>query len=183
MTRKSLVAVVVAVVLVLAAVGGYLWETGRTLDRVTVSTAPPECTGAVVRPSGLLLARRGMDCRIEVEVVNDSTRTVHVGAASFAYLGPQGGAVLRAGELEGYPSTGSDLDQRVTIDATIEPGESLGFRLPVRFRDRGCNEGGTTTFGDLVRVDVGWLGRERVAVAPEELRFRQRGPAAGCDRM
>lgn len=166
--------------------GAWWWTAGRTADDVHVTwTSGPECTVTEVRERQgrpTVDAVAGMRCTIQVEVRNDSGRTVRVGRAVAKFIGPETGTVVTA-DREATPEVrgaGGGLDAAYPLDVDLEAGERTRFRIVVRFHPEGCNHAVTIELSDWPTVEVEVLQRTFTLAAPQDFAFHRRGTTPGC---
>ncbi len=167
-------------------------------------TGVPECTGADVvshtekGPLGeeswsgpLIQAEREMRCVITVEVRNHSGGNVHLDHALLPFMGPDGGAVIKADTTADTdvwrtpPDIG--IDSLRLLDVTLHHGETTTFDISLAFRESGCSGGpgggGRTWVEGFPTVTVTTLGRTIDRPALDDLSFTQMSPSRGCGRM
>lgn len=193
------------VVLIIGLVLAWYRIAGQRAEQVEVMWADvPECTGADVvshteeGPLGeeswsgpLIRAERGMRCVITVEVRNRSGGNVHLDHALLPYMGPGGGAVIKADttadtDLWSTPPD-DDIDTLRLLDVTLHSGETTTFDISLVFRESGCSGGpgggGRTWVEGFPTVTVTSLGRTIDRPALNDLSHTQMSPSRGCARM
>lgn len=177
----------VGILLVIGLVaGGWVLWTSRAMSAVEVGwRGEPDCSGATLERDGhTIKAQDGMSCVITVEVRNTGGRTVHLDRAVLPFLGPGGGAVVRAGEIDGRDPApavaANDIDARIDLDHDLEGGETWTFRTLVVFRKNGCTSAGTGSFYGWPVVEIATLGRHGTATSSQELTYSRERQNPGC---
>jgi hypothetical protein len=108
----------------------------------------------------------GWRCDVVVTVHNDSWHSVRVTGAEAGFLGPDGGGETRAlpgtdgvvGEPVGASPT-DDLTAHWPVDLTVAARSSEVLRLPIGWREAGCDGAGLVTLGRFPTLLVESLGR------------------------
>lgn len=172
--RRVVAAVALAVLVVGAAVAGWMAVAADRLDHVVVRSGVPRCAGTEVVPRrgfGLeqvqaIRIREQMVCTLPVRVVNRGERPVDLERMVLPFMGPGGGAGARVEQLDGRAPLGPASYRNGRIDAvfplgsTLAAGERARFEVELTFRPRGCTSpGGLMTVGGMPRVVVSALGR------------------------
>jgi hypothetical protein len=127
---------------------------------------------------------RACDASVEVVVHNESGRSVHLGNAYAAYLGPNAGTVVRTAPsnlLDGATSDG--LDARCRLGRALGLREDATFQVVVAFRPGGCNDNGTSTTYGWPTLELTALGRGHTIASEQDFRFHRTGLTPGCRRM
>lgn len=183
--RRPVVWCVAVAALVAVGIGSWFAWTSMVASSLEVAwQGEPVCSGTdLARDAHTIRAEAEMSCVITVEVRNAGRQDVHLDTAVLPYLGPDGGSVLEAAEIDGRQPT---ADGRDTVDARVELGHDLGagdtwtFRTLVVFRDDGCTDAGTGHFDGWPAVRFEALGRDGSAAAPDELAYTRRSQNPGC---
>lgn len=122
-----------------------------------------------------------MKCVVDVVVENGSRRSVRLDVARAAFLGPDGGAVVRAAAQYGRQGPVDDgIDATYELHEEVAPGQQAAFAIVVEFRPGGCNDSGTVTFHGWPTVDLTVLGRGHQVAADRDFRFHREGSTPGC---
>ena len=179
--------VLLAAVLVVGLGSGvWVWGSSRAISDVEVAwRGEPACTGTgLEKDHHTIRAQQGMACVITVEVHNTGRWGVHLDRAVLPYLGPGGGGVVRAGEIDGRAprpaSTADDVDARIELDHHLDAGETWTFRTLVVFRADGCTDAGTGTFYGWPALVVRSWGRDGTVASPHDLVFSRERQNPGC---
>ncbi|WP_296604599.1 hypothetical protein [Nocardioides sp.] len=189
MNRRAAPAVMVLVAAVLVVglgSGVWVWGSSRAISDVEVAwRGAPECTGTrLEKDHHTIRAQPGMACVITVEVHNTGRRGVQLDSAVLPYLGPGGGAVVRAGEIDGRTpiaaSVADDIDARVELDHHLDAGETWTLRTLVVFRADGCTDAGAVTFYEWPALVVRSWGRDGTVASPQDLVVSRERQNPGC---
>ncbi|HEY1119710.1 MAG TPA: hypothetical protein VGE43_18495 [Acidimicrobiales bacterium] len=192
MSRRTLVLVTLAMVLVLVGVGcivGWRMVASRTLDGVSVQLTDSDCQGdgVEVRPRATptITTTRDMRCVFTITVDNTSGRDVHLGAVRAAVMGARTGSVIRAESIAGESPRGdaTAVDAVHDLDRSLRSGGRWEFEIVTVFNPRGCNDGGTLTIYDFPSVEVTALGVHRVVGGSSDLAFHNTIRTRGCRDM
>lgn len=193
MNRKTLFIVLglfSVVALILTVVAGWVMWSGRVAADVDIawSAQSPACDGTTVKKSSsqrpVIEAKRAMRCVITVEVSNRSGRTVHVGHAVAAMVGPRTGAVVTAENASrGVGSGEYDINALLPIDRDLRAGDSTVFDLVLVFHPRGCNDSGTLSSSSWPMVTIDVLGRSHELYGDKDFAFHRDGATPGCSRL
>jgi hypothetical protein len=197
--RPSVLKVAVPVTALILVVGVAVWFqlTSRALAAIEVLPQSMRCgvhdTPYVVLPDEMtdtapfigfdVTLRPRSFCQLEIFVVNNGSRTVHVDRAVFPGMGSggSGSALLEITENGGrFTRTGSGSDDTgdavFPIDESLDAGE--GYSKLFDLRTRAARFTGdrelTQTTKDLPQVTISYLGRSRVVDGSVALRIRQK---------
>ena len=182
---KRLLALGALVLVAGLCVGAWWVQTADALGLVSVHTARPVCSGAIVDADRTIQAERGMACTIRITLSNTGSRTVHVKQVRLPSFGTQGGWVVQAGPSTSQRLEDHGVDAPLPIDQDLDSGDLLQFDVAIAYRPGGCS--GTAGNGvERVKhwptVTVGFLGRSVQRESDGELRFSQTGPSRGCQQ-
>jgi hypothetical protein len=184
--RRSTLVVVAAIAAVIVSVTAWWMWTSHVTGSIAVRWADePTCTGTSLRPDGHTIeARPGMSCTITVTVRNDGPVAVHLDNALLPFFGPDGGAVVRAGSIDGVrpEGIGSEIDATMALDHKLASGESWTFRTRAVFRDDGCTAAGTMTIDGWPTVRAEYLGRSVDVSADRRFTLHASRQNPGCTR-
>jgi hypothetical protein len=198
--RPSVLKVAVPVTALILVVGVAVWFqlTSRALAAIEVLPQSMRCgvheTPYVVLPDEMtdtapfigfdVTLRPRSFCQLEIFVVNNGSRTVHVDRAVFPGMGSggSGSALLEITENGGRftrEGSGSDDDTGEAvfpIDESLDAGEGYTelFDLRTRAARFTGNRDLTQTTKDLPQVRISYLGRSRIVDGSVALRIRQK---------
>jgi hypothetical protein len=143
---------VVPVVLALIGLGWYKTAAAARSELEVTQSRPIHCRGTAVQhrrvapdapAMDVIHAKAGMVCTLVVRYRNDSGRSVHISAASFAVLGPSADALAHMPGAAGSGAAPNDdtVPANFSIDRTVRAGESFTATYPIVFNPHGCGVG------------------------------------------
>lgn len=191
-TRIAWIALSLCAVTVVSAVA---WVKLAASARAEVSidqAAPVTCVGGTVTHRRVVLGRAAMDvvgaqegmhCTLTVRFTNEGRFSVHLDTATFPFMGPETGGLLRlTGPLLPYSEDNSSgRDAEVQVDEDLAGGDSMTAAYHFVFNGGGCVDG-TMWVGSLPTVSDEAMGLSGSVDGHVTLAFIGHGDTSGCPR-
>jgi len=183
--RRALIVAVALIGLVAAGVVSWRIWSGRGVDGVQVSwVGEPVCRGTSLRHGHAIEWSRHMSCVVTVAVHNRGPATVKVTRAVLPYLGPGGGAVVRAASVDGrtpVADADEDVHAALALDHHVAPGATWTFPVRITYRPDGCTDAGTFWVRRWPTVEVTARGRDARILSDRTLTIHSSHQNPGCD--